>query len=634
MSNREYLVGQQIGNYYLEAFIDSGSYGSVYRARHHIFTEDAPVALKLMHAYLDAGTDRELFLQEARLLRKLKHPAILPVVDVGFDHGRPYLVTEYAVGGSLRDLLRQQNNRPLPLAEALRILLNIGQALSHAHQQNVFHRDLKPENILFNEKDEALLADFGIAVALTTARTYLVGQGGTPAYMAPEQFEGLVSPKSDQYGLGCIGYELLTGHRPFDGGQGGFEMIWFQHAHVPPTPPTRFNASIPESVEQALLRALAKDRSERYNDISAFLRDVSEPFFSESSQHVKVTISSRQTTPTGRISTIRTDAHRLRGELLYDDERYQEALLFFKRAIALNPVDVHAHIRIGNALFALGKYQESLEAYERALELDPANSAYEVERAKALIALKRDDRALEACARAQQLDPLNAAAYGVQGNIYLELGLDEGALRCYEQAIERDPKNPRYYSYRGDALRWLGRDEEALEAYDQALKLKPASREACATLFRVRAHACYNLERYPGALDSYSRALDLEPDDADTHYYKGQVLYQMQRYEEALEAFNQALSLKSESAPYHAHRGYTLYQLQRYEEALAALDNSLTLDADDPVIYNAEGNILYTLGRYPEALEMYDKAIELVPDNKNYRENRTNALEKLPTGSY
>ncbi len=242
MNNREYLVGQQIGNYYLATFIDSGSYGSVYQARHHIFSDNSPVALKLMHAYLDASEDQELFFQEARLLRKLKHPAILPVVDVGFDNGRPYLVTEYAVGGSLRELLRQRNGQPMGLADALRILLSIGQALSHAHQQNVFHRDLKPENILFNERGEAMLADFGIAVAFATSHTFRVGQGGTPAYMAPEQFEGLVSPKSDQYGLGCLGYELLTGRRPFDMDQAGLEMMWFQHAHVAPVPPTHLKS--------------------------------------------------------------------------------------------------------------------------------------------------------------------------------------------------------------------------------------------------------------------------------------------------------------------------------------------------------------------------------------------------------
>lgn len=630
MHNKEYLVGQQIGNYSLEAYIDSGSFGSVYRARHHIFSDDPPVALKLMHAYLDAAEDQELFFQEARLLRRLKHPAILPVIDVGFDHGRPYLVTAYAVGGSLRDLLRARNGQPLSLSEALRILLSVGQALAHAHRQNVFHRDLKPENILFNEQGDALLADFGIALSFTSAHTYHVGQGGTPAYMAPEQFEGLVSPKSDQYALGCLGYELLTGRRPFDSGQVGLETMWFQHAHVPPQPPTHFNPAIPAPVEQALLRALAKERSARYSDIAAFLRDFSEPFFSESSQHAQVTISAGQRAHGEHAVAIRSGGLRLKGELLYDDERYQEALMFFRRAVALDPTDIYAHARLGNTLFALERYQEALDAYEHALELDGNNAFYEVDRARALVALKRENQALEACARAQQLDPLNAAACGVQGNIYLEMGLDEGALRCYDQAIERDPRNPRYYRSRGDALRWLGRDEEALEAYAQALVLKPATREACAALFRAQAHTCYNLERYQDALDLYSRVLDLEV-DVDTCFYKGQTLYRLQRYGEALDTFDQALKLAADSAPVHAYRGYTLYQLLRYEEALEALDTSLALDADDATLYNVEGNILYALGRYTEALERYERAVQLVPENKNYQENRTSALEKLPT---
>lgn len=631
MNNREHLVGQQIGNYCLEAFIDSGSYGSVYQARHHIFADDPPVALKLMHAYLDTGEDQALFFQEARLLRKLKHPAILPVIDVGFDNGRPYLVAEYAVGGSLREQLHQMCGQPMPLSEALRILLSIGQALTLAHQQNVFHRDLKPENILFNERGEAMLADFGIAVASASAHTYRVGQGGTPAYMAPEQFEGLVSPKSDQYSLGCMGYELLTGRRPFDTNQADLEAIWFQHAHVAPIAPTQLNPAIPEPVEQALLRALSKDRSARYNDIAAFLRDVCEPFFSESSQHAQVKISAKHPSQEDYATGIRAGSHRLRGEMLYDDGRYQEALLFFKRAVALNPADVHAYARLGNTLFALERYQEALEAYDHALELDHNNAIYEVDRAETLLALKRDDQALEACARAQKLDPLNAAAYGVQGTIYLEMGLDEGALRCYQQASERDPKNPRYYRYRGDALRWLGRDEEALVAYDQALALKPASREACTTLFKAKAHAYFNLERYAAALNFYSRALELDAGDIDTCYLKGQALYQLQRYEEALESFDSVLALKNDFAPGHAHRGYALYQLQRYEEALTSLDNSLAIEDDDAVIYNAEGNILYSLGRYSEALAMYDKAVTLVPENRNYQANRTNILEKLPT---
>jgi tetratricopeptide (TPR) repeat protein len=582
-----------------------------------------------MHADLDTQEDRDAFLQEARLLRKLKHPAILPVIDVGFDLGRPYIVTQYATGGSLRARLRQWNGRPLPLTEALRILLSIGHALSHAHQHNVFHRDLKPENILFNEQGEPLLADFGIAVAPPTAQTFRAGQGGTPAYMAPEQFEGLISPKSDQYSLGCIGYELLTGRRPFDAGQGGFEMIWYQHAHVPPEPPTHWNPAIPEVVEEALLRALAKERTARYQDIAAFLREVCEPFFSESSQHARIAIAAQR--PGQEYGTaIRASGLRFTGEELYDDGHYQDAQLFLERAAALNPADVHTHMRLGMILFALERYEDALDAYERVLELDPNNARCEVERARTLLELNRTDRALEACARAQQIDPFKAPAYEVQGNIYLKLGLDEGALACYQRALELDPQNSRYHQDRGDALRWLERYEEALKAYDQALTLKPASRAACAHLFKAKAHACFQLGRYPAAVGFYNRALDLDADDLEALYHRGQALYQLERFEEALAAFERVLALKPDFASGHAFHGYTLLHLERFEGALTSLDRALAIE-DDAAYYNVRGNILHTLERYSEALQMYNKAIDLAPENRNYQVNRTNTLEKLPT---
>src|SRR5262249_35760883 len=154
--------------------------------------------------------------QEAQVLKKLNHPHILPIITAGVQENVAYIVTEYASGGSLRDRIKQQAGQPLPLAEVLSVLTQIGQALSYAHQQHVVHRDLKPANILFNAQGEALLADFGIATVLTTTETQQVDRVGTPAYMAPEQFEGMVSTKSDQYALGCVAYELLTGRKPFD----------------------------------------------------------------------------------------------------------------------------------------------------------------------------------------------------------------------------------------------------------------------------------------------------------------------------------------------------------------------------------------------------------------------------------
>ncbi len=271
MANSDPLIGKQVGNYHILAEINSGSFGSVYRGKHIIFEDDPVVAIKLLHASLHTQQERTEFIKEAQLLKKLRHPYILRILDAGFQENMPYLVTEYAAGGSLRDRLRKYNGQPLPVEEAVAILTQIGQALHYANQQHIVHRDLKPENILFNNQGEALLADFGIAVLLTTAHTGRVGLGGTPPYMAPEQFEGLASPKSDQYALGCIAYELLTGWKLFSIPNPTLGAWWFHHTKVEPVPPRQYNPQLPAHIEQAILIAILKDRVKRHRDISAFI---------------------------------------------------------------------------------------------------------------------------------------------------------------------------------------------------------------------------------------------------------------------------------------------------------------------------------------------------------------------------
>src|SRR5205823_2933497 len=269
MPKENSYIGKQIGNYRIIEELASGSYGRVYKGV-HIFLSKRVVAIKLLQRmYLGSQKEREGFLQEAQFLEILKHSHILPIYDVGIDDGIPYIVAEYAPNGSLRDLLQQRYPHPLPVDEVVSILTQVGEALYHAHEQNIIHRDLKPENILFDAKGEALLADFGIATTLVNTANQPENNVGTPSYMAPEHFKGKVSKESDQYALGCIAYEVFTGYKPFNAND-LFSMS-FQHLAEPPLTPSQLNPCLPQHIERAILKAMAKQRADRFPGILAFI---------------------------------------------------------------------------------------------------------------------------------------------------------------------------------------------------------------------------------------------------------------------------------------------------------------------------------------------------------------------------
>jgi hypothetical protein len=203
----------------------------------------------------------------------LQHPHILPLVDADIYEGVPYIMTEFATHGSLRSRLNRQPAVPLPVGEALSVLKQVGEALHFAHQHNVVHCDVKPENILFRTNDEAVMADFDIARVLSRANTAVRSPGGTAAYMAPEQFHGKVRKESDQYALGCIAYELLTGRRPFSGEDQ--EALVHAHLYEQPLAPSQVNGKLPGGMDGVILRALAKKYAERYEDIPGFLEALS-----------------------------------------------------------------------------------------------------------------------------------------------------------------------------------------------------------------------------------------------------------------------------------------------------------------------------------------------------------------------
>jgi serine/threonine protein kinase len=259
-----------LGDYELIRKLGRGGFSTVYLARHRLLSRWSTVALKRLQTPLDTAEGQAQFKAEVRLLEGLSHPHILPLLDAGLDQeGCPYLVTQYAAGGSLRQRLRQADGQPLPLAEAVAILSQVGAALHYAHERGIIHRDLKPENILFAADGRALLADFGIALQLGSRSLEAASLSGTPAYMAPEQFRGQVGRESDQYALACIAYELCTGRHVF--AEQDPLVLMYCHTQREPEPPRRLNPQLPPAVEAVILRGLAKERHERYPSVSAFV---------------------------------------------------------------------------------------------------------------------------------------------------------------------------------------------------------------------------------------------------------------------------------------------------------------------------------------------------------------------------
>lgn len=261
------LLGHQLGSYRLIQRLGHGAFGSVYLGKHFLLEHKPPVAIKVLNTSLQSQEDLDRFFQEAQLLDALAHPNILPVQDANIYEGYPFFVAEFAPNGSLQDRLEQLDGQLMPLGEVVHILTQIGQALQHAHDLDVVHRDLKPANILFNARHDAMLADFGISVQLN--RTSHVDMVGTPIYMAPEQFKGRVSKKSDQYALACIAYELLTGQLLFTASD-PYE-IGYKHIHELPVNLCELNPALPNNLEQVVMKALSKDRDERYPSVEDFI---------------------------------------------------------------------------------------------------------------------------------------------------------------------------------------------------------------------------------------------------------------------------------------------------------------------------------------------------------------------------
>jgi tetratricopeptide (TPR) repeat protein len=493
------------------------------------------------------------FEQESQALAQLDHPGV-----VGFreaftdDAGRQALVMEWVEGETLQQRLSRDG--PPRVDKAVRLAIELSQAVEHAHQRGVLHRDLKPSNVVIDAGGRLRLTDFGLGKLLPAARRIsqasLTRTGelmGTPAYMAPEQAAGekaRVGPRSDVYGLGATLYALLTGRPPFKGVTPLNTLnAVFEEA---PLPPSTHRAEVPAGLDAVVLRCLAKEPDERFPSAAA-LSQALEPW----------------ATPASRVRT-RTAS----------------------RAPWVAAVCVVVGVGGAAAILNARLAQPPDATPDTAPLLAQAD------------ALKRaeDWPALEAvCTQALELDPGLLAAYRRRCMARLGLGDLKGAEADARSAVRLGPRDWRARSLLGSCLGAQGQPQASLEVFQEAIALAP--REQQPELLLFQSWALYGLGQMKEALPLVEEALAIHrevqgvrPRDdsqvkarADLHTARAQMLLDTGRIEEAIAGFDRAIELTGSPEARIQRADAYLRQGGREKEALAELAHVIDTLPNDPL---------------------------------------------------
>lgn len=472
-------VGQKLGNYHLVRLLGEGGFAEVYLGEHvHLGTQ---AAIKVLHTQLTTD-DIETFRHEARMIAQLEHPNIVRVLDFGVEGKTPFLVMSYAAHGTLRQ--RHPKGNRLPLETVVSYVKQVADALQYAHDEKLIHRDVKPENMLVGKRQDILLSDFGIAVMAQSSR-YQNAQdmAGTISYMAPEQIQGKPRPASDQYSLGTVIYEWLTGTRPFHGSL--TEMVG---QHLSATPPLLREKlpTLSPAVEEVVMKALAKDPKERFvkvSDLAIALEEASKliqlqaPVVASTPeqppQPVILIKPTDQPSPAPKEVITSPDRSLLSGSLsqvqksneawlsdalkLLTAQRYAEALTTINIVFTLDPNLAYAHHVKGLSLYHLNRYAEALTSLDHTITLNPNDAPAHFGRGLALVQLKRYTEALAAFEQVTRIDASYAPAWCRMGDMLSELKRYEEALAAYEKALQLDRNDPYAYIGKGNALKHLGR---------------------------------------------------------------------------------------------------------------------------------------------------------------------------------
>src|SRR5262245_45865444 len=270
----EYLRQSTLGDYEILGELGRGGMAAVYLA--HEFALDRKVAIKVMSPTLVTGAGMiERFKREARTAASLSHPHIIPVYAVRENDRLLYFVMKFIAGRPLDGVLKELGPLPIPMVQM--ILQQVGGAFGYAHRRGIVHRDIKPANIMIDEEGWAVVTDFGIAKVSQAEGLTMTGMTvGTPTYMSPEQCMAQdVTGASDQYSLGVVAYEMITGRPPFSGGS--MMAIMYGHFNDPPGDIMALRPDCPVELRDAVMRMLEKDPAKRWPSLEDAVESIGKP---------------------------------------------------------------------------------------------------------------------------------------------------------------------------------------------------------------------------------------------------------------------------------------------------------------------------------------------------------------------
>jgi len=644
--------------YVLERELGGGGMSRVFVARDDALSRR--IVVKLLPPEMAAAVNIERFRREIQLAASLMHPHLIPLLSAGEALGVPYFTMPYIEGESLRARLNREGQ--LPIREAVRLGVEVARALDYAHRGGIVHRDIKPDNVLMHD-GHALVTDFGIARAINRASSGVsvtsVGMViGTPAYMSPEQCGSgtEVGSRSDIYSLACVIYEMLAGRPPFSGMSATTILVMHRTAPVPSVRALR--EEVPEAIDQALAKALAKDPADRFATAAEFAEELeraasmhltpvsmqmaaAEPRAASAQPYFVVVL------PFSNMSADRENEYFSDGiteDIIAQLSRIR-GLRVMSRTSAMQYKDrnesvreIHldtgvTHVlegsvrRAGSRLRIVAQLIDArsdehiwAETWDREMnDVFAIQSEVAEHIADALhTRLSSSERSIIARKPTHDLEAYNLYLLGRHHYNKVSPEDFEKALEYFRKAIDRDPNFARAYASLAEALLYLGAGywgvrpremmAESFALATKALALDPHSAEAHLSLSIYHA---FHEFRWEKSTYYMARAVDLNPSASTIRMYYAIELCAHGRFDDAMVQREAACQLDPSAMVIRGNATWVLYLARRMEQALAECRTLRTIDPSSAYAAFSHGLVCAQSGHAHEAIAAYRDGLRL-----------------------